>query len=73
VYPQFLRSVSTARLESELSKAQLEFKVVHESGESKDWFSGNPIALMDWLRRAQAFVAQDNVVEQTAKSTVTAA
>ena len=68
VYPNVLRTVSTAKLEHELSNARLDFKIVHESGESEDWFSGNPMALMDWLRRAHAFVAKDNVVEQTAKS-----
>jgi hypothetical protein len=68
IYPTALRHVATANLERELSNARLEFKIVHESGESDDWFGGNPNALMDWLRRAQALMAEDNVVEQTARS-----
>ncbi|MCM2481829.1 N-6 DNA methylase [Burkholderia glumae] len=68
VYPKALRTVATSALEAALGAATLRFKIVSEFGETEDWFEGDPAALMDALRRAQESLAQDNIVEQTAKA-----
>jgi hypothetical protein len=67
VYPKALRSTPTSQLETQLSMSRLRFKIVSASGET-DWSEGEPSGLMDALRRAQEALAQDDIVEQTAKA-----
>ena len=68
VYPKNIRTASTAKVEEALQASNLKFKIVSEFGESDAWSDGNPSALMGALRRAQESMAEDNVVEETARS-----
>lgn len=69
VYPKRLRIVSTNAVETELSRAKLRFRVISEFGDNADqWSEGSPEKLMDALRRAQESLANDDVVEATARA-----
>jgi hypothetical protein len=67
VYPRVLRSTPTAKLLAVLEKARLRFRIVTETQESADWHEGTPASLMETLHRAQEALAQDDIVERTAK------
>lgn len=67
IYPKELRTVPTSELNNHLQQAQITFCIVSETGET-EWYDGTPSGIMDALRRAQVTLAQDNIVERTAKS-----
>lgn len=66
VYPEVLRTVPTSKLEARLETASLSFLICSEVEETK-WFDSRPAGLMDALRRAQESLAEDDIVEKTAK------
>ncbi len=68
VYPKSIRTASTKSVEDVLQASNFKFKIVSEFGESDTWSEGSPSALMGALRRAQESMAEDNVVEETARS-----
>lgn len=67
VYPPELRTTPTTKVEEVLARSALRYRIVAETHES-DWFEGNPIGLMDALRRAQEALTKDDIVDETAKS-----
>jgi len=67
VYPAELRVTPTSKLNDCLQKAHLNYCIASET-ENTDWFDGTPVGLMDALRRVQEALAQDDIVEKTAKS-----
>ena len=68
VYPDGLRSAPTTKILRTLADAQLRYRIVTETFESKNWYEGNPSSLMEALRRAQESLTQDDIVESTAKA-----
>lgn len=68
IYPIDLRTTSTNKILNTLEEAQLKYKIISEIGESENWYEGRPTSLMDALRRTQESLAQDDLVEKTAKS-----
>ncbi len=68
VYPRALRSTQTAKILDALSSSQLKYRIVTETGETRDWFEGNPASFMDALRHAQEALTKDDIVEETARS-----
>jgi len=63
VYPDYLRSVSTQKLATEIRSATLSFAVVSEAGESA-WGEASPADLLDTLRRAQQqLISSDALLE----------
>jgi len=67
VYPGSLRLSPTAELLTRLETASLTYRIVSETGET-EWVEGSPASLMDALRRVQETLAQDDIVEKTARS-----
>jgi hypothetical protein len=67
VYPGNLRLSPTTQLLSRLETAVLTYRIVSETGET-EWVEGSPASLMDALRRVQETLAQDDIVEKTARS-----
>ena len=51
VYPEQLRTTSTAKILNVLAGAQLHYCIITETSEGDEWFEGNPAALMEALRR----------------------
>jgi hypothetical protein len=68
IYPIKLRSTPTTKILEVLESSQLEYRIIAETHESKDWFSGDPSSLMEALRRAQEALTKDDIVEKTAKA-----
>ncbi len=68
VYPEPLRTTSTAKILDTLAGARLRYCIITETSEGDEWFEGNPAALMEALRRAQEALSQDDIVERTAKA-----
>ncbi len=68
IYPVDLRSTPTTKILEVLRTAQLKYRIVSESGETQEWFEGNPASLMAALRRVQEALTRDDIVEKTAKS-----
>ena len=68
VYPLPLRSTPTTKILDVLEQSRLRYRIVSETHETKDWFEGWPVELMDALRRAQESLTRDDIVEKTAKS-----
>ncbi len=68
VYPDTLRTTPTAKIIEVLEGSRLKYKIIAETYETPDWHEGDPASLMDALRRAQATLAEDDLVEKTAKS-----
>jgi len=68
IYPPALRTSPTTRILGILEKSQLQYRIVTEAHESDDWYAGNPVSLMDALRRAQEVLVRDDIVETTARS-----
>ena len=68
VYPNELRAAPTTQIMERLTDARLHCRIVTETFESENWFSGTPAALMEALRRAQQTLIQDDIVEKTANS-----
>ena len=68
VYPESLRTTSTAKVLNRLEQSQIKYRIISEAYESEEWFEGNPASLMSALRRAHEALTKDDVVEQTAKA-----
>ena len=68
VYPEPLRTTSTAKILDTLAGARLRYCIITETSEGDEWFEGSPAALMEALRRAQEALSQDDIVERTAKA-----
>lgn len=67
VYPAEIRVIPTSKLDGYLQNTNLTYCIVSET-ENTEWFDGTPAGLMDALRRAQETLAQDDIVEKTARS-----
>ena len=68
IYPNELRIAPTTKILDTLSDAQLRYRIVTETFEWDEWLEGNPASVMEALRRAQESLAQDDIIEKTAKS-----
>ena len=68
VYPDELRTARTTKILDTLADACLRYRIITETFESESWFEGNTASLMEALRRAQESLAQDDIVEKTAKA-----
>ena len=68
VYPAELRNTPTAKILDTLADARLRYRIAAEAFEWDEWIEGDPASLMEALRRAQESLAQDDIVEETAKS-----
>ncbi len=67
VYPKALRNAPSAKLLKKLESTSLAYCIASEADET-EWFKGLPIAIIASLRRVQDSLAQDDIVEKTAKS-----
>ncbi|RWL50126.1 MAG: hypothetical protein EOR60_01840 [Mesorhizobium sp.] len=70
IYSKPLRSAQTTKILDVLGKSNLRYRIVSETHET-DWFEGSPTEIMGALRRAQAALAKDDIVEQTARALAT--
>ena len=68
VYPDELRSAPTTKIMDIMADTQLRYCIVAETLQNDYWFSGNPAALMEALRRTQQALTQDDIVEKTANA-----
>jgi hypothetical protein len=68
IYPLALRNTPTTQILDVLRTSQLKYRIVTETGETEEWFEGDPASFMDALRHAQEALTREDIVEQTAKS-----
>ena len=67
IYPNSLRTTPAAKIIETLEDSKLRYQIVSETNESGEWFQGTPASLMASIRRVQQALAQDDIVERTAK------
>jgi hypothetical protein len=65
VYPEELRSASTATLEKQLAASRLRFSIISETGQT-EWAESTPAEILASLRRVHESLIKDDIVAKSA-------